>query len=212
MPSVQISVDTTLGKAKITRLLKAVEPSTVLDAIGARLLHYVNESFETRGRGTWAALAPITLMLRKRGGDAPLQDTGRLKGSYVSEQGGPGTDYQTDNATFVEVGSNVKTPDGTHSLAKIHEYGAVVEPKPGTFWQYSYTTSGKRGGRTVNVTRAAMLVLGKIGDRLIFARRVVIPARPVMPSQETAERMVRETIDGMLSRISAPGGGRFGGG
>lgn len=210
MPSIQISVDTTLAKAKIERLLKAVEPRTVLNVVGAALTRYVDQSFKTRGRGSWAPLAPITLLLRKRGGDAPLQDTGRLKGSYVSEQGGPGTDYETDNATFVEVGSNVKTPSG-HSLAKIHEYGAVIEPKPGTFWQYSYTTSGKRGQRTVNVTRAAMLVLGKIGDRLIFARRVVIPARPVMPSQAVAEKLVTDVMEGMLSRITAPEGGRFGG-
>ena len=208
MPSVQISVDTTAGQAKIERLLKAVEPGTVLNVVGARLLSYVNESFKTRGRGTWAPLAPVTLLLRKHGGDVPLQDTGRLKGSYVGEQGGPGTDYSTDNETYVEVGSNVKTPDGQHSLAAIHEYGVTIVPKPGHTWSYSYTSSK---GRTISVTRPAMLVLGMIGNQLIFSRRVVIPPRPVMPSQATAERMIQETIDGMLARITAPEGGRFGG-
>lgn len=206
MPSVQISVNTTLGQAKIERLLKAVEPRTLLNVIGARLLFHVNESFNTRGRGAWAPLSPLTLALRKRGGDMPLQDTGRLKGSYVSEQGGPGTDYSTDGQTYVEVGSNVKTPGGKYSLAKIHEYGAVIEPIPGKFWQYSYTT---KKGRTVNVKRPTMLVLGKIGDQLIFSKRVVIPPRPVLPSQAAAEKMIQETVDGMLSRIAQPGAARF---
>ena len=193
MPSVQISVNTTLGQAKIERLLKAVEPRTLLNVIGARLLFHVNESFNTRGRGAWAPLSPLTLALRKRGGDMPLQDTGRLKGSYVSEQGGPGTDYSTDGQTYVEVGSNVKTPDGKYSLAKIHEFGT--------------------GPYTIRVKRAKVLAAQtRSGNWIMFGKQVNhpgIPARPVLPSQAVAERMIQETVDGMLSRISQPGSARF---
>jgi phage gpG-like protein len=148
------------------------------------LTSYVDESFRTRGRGQWAALAPTTLLLRRRGGDAPLQDTGRYKQSYVTE---------TDNQTFVEVGTNLKTESGL-SLGKIHEFGT--------------------GPYTIRVKRAKVLAAQtRAGNWLIFGKQVNhpgIPARPVLPSKVVAERLVQQTIDGMLSRISAPSGGRFG--
>ncbi len=189
MPSIQISIDTTAGQAKIERLLKAVEPRTVLDVIGARLLSYVDESFRTRGRGQWQALSPLTLEMRKRGGDMPLQDTGRLKGSYVGEQGRPGTDYSTDGQTYVEVGSNVKTASGL-SLAKIHEYGT--------------------GPYTIRVKRAKVLATQlRSGTWMFFGKQINhpgIPARPVLPSQAVAEKLIQETIDGMLVRAISPTG------
>ena len=185
MPSVQISVDTTAGLAKIERLLKAVQPSTILNVIGARLTSYVDESFRTRGRGQWQPLSPLTLELRKRGGDVPLQDTGRYKGSYVTE---------TDNQTFVEVGTNLKTESGV-SLGRIHEFGT--------------------GPFTIRVKRAKVLAAQtRSGNWIIFGKQVDhpgIPARPVLPSRVVAEKLIQETIDGMLSRITAPSGGRFGG-
>ena len=193
MPSVQISVDTTLGKAKIERLRKAIEPRTILGVISGVLLRYVNQSFKTRGRGAWAPLSPLTLMLRRHGGDVPLQDTGRLRGSYVSEQGGPGMDYETDGQTFVEVGSNVKTESGL-SLSRIHEFGT--------------------GPFTIRVKRAKVLAAQtRAGNWIIFGKQVNhpgIPARPVLPSQAVAEKLVRDVVSGMLDRITAPGGGRFG--
>lgn len=185
MPSVQISVNTTLGQAKIERLLKAVQPGTILNVIGARLTSYVDESFRTRGRGQWQPLSPLTLELRKHGGDVPLQDTGRYKGSYVTE---------TDNQTFVEVGTNLKTESGL-SLGRIHEFGT--------------------GPFTIRVKRAKVLAAQtRSGNWIIFGKQVNhpgIPARPVLPSQVVAEKLIQETIDGMLSRITSPTGGRFSG-
>lgn len=184
MPSVQISVDTTAGQAKIERLLKAVEPGTILNLIGARLTSYVDESFRTRGRGQWQPLAPLTLELRKRGGDVPLQDTGRYKASYVTE---------TDGQTFVEVGTNLKTASGI-SLGRIHEFGI--------------------GPYTIRVRRAKVLAAQlRSGTWMFFGKEIQhpgIPARPVLPSKVVVEKLIQETIDGMLSRISRPSAGRFG--
>ena len=186
--NLDINISTTAGEAKLQRLLKAMEPKTLLDLIGGRLLSHVNKQFKTRGEGRWAALAPSTLLLRKRGGDAPLQDTGRLKGSYVSEVGGPGRDYSTDGQTFVEVGSNVKTESG-HSLAKIHELGT--------------------GPYTIRVKRARVLAARtRFGQWLIFGKEVHhpgIPARPVLPTKAVAERLVSGVIDGALARVEGKG-------
>lgn len=185
MASVQVSVNVSAGKAKLERLLKGIEPRTVLSIIGARLTSYVDESFETRGRGHWAPLAQSTLSLRKRGGDAPLQDTGRYKQSFVTE---------SDGKTYVEIGTNLKTPSG-HSLGRIHEYGT--------------------GPYTIRINRAKVLAAQtRSGSWMIFGKQVKhpgIPARPVLPSVQVAEQIIQATVDAMLDRIASPTGGRFGG-
>lgn len=186
MASITIQIDAAAGKVKLDRLLEAVEPETVLRVIGARLLSYVDESFRTRGRGTWRALAALTLQLRRHGGDMPLQDTGRLKQSYVSE---------TDSRTFIEVGSNLKTSDGVTSLSKIHEFGT--------------------GPYTIRIRRAKVLAAQtRVGSWIFFGKEVHHPgitARPVLPTKAVAEQMILETIDGMLNRVTAPDAARFGG-
>ncbi len=186
MSNVQISINTTTGQLKLQRLLQAIEPRTVLSVIGARLMSFVDESFQTRGRGQWRPLAQSTLLLRLRGGNAPLQDTGLYKQSFISE---------TDGKTFVEVGSSIKTRDGA-SLAKIHEFGT--------------------GPYTIRVRRARVLAAQtRFGNWLIFGKEVNhpgVPARPVLPAKAVAERLIQDTIDAMLARIQHPEGGRFDGG
>ena len=181
MTTVTINVTTLAAREKIDRLAKAIGPGPILKVIGMRLLSYVDESFKTHGRGAWRPLAALTLAMRARGGDQPLQDTGRYKQSFVSETGGPGKDYETDNRTFVEVGSNVKTPSGI-PLGKIHEHGTrpfVIRVKTAR-------------------TLAARL---RSGAWINFGKQVNhpgIPARPVLPTAATAERLVVETVTEML--------------
>ena len=121
--------------------------------------------------------------MRRRGGDQPLQDTGRrYKQSFVSETGGPGKDYATDDRTFVEVGSNVKTETGI-PLGAIHEQGT--------------------GPFVIRVRQAKTLAARlRSGEWIRFGKEVNhpgIPARPVLPTQATAERLVVETVEEMLA-------------
>lgn len=190
MSAVTINVTNIALRAKLDRLHAAIGPRPILKVIGLRLLSYVDQSFKTHGRGTWRPLAPLTLAMRTRGGDQPLQDTGRYKQSFVSETGGPGRDYQTDDRTFVEVGSNVKTPSGI-PLGKIHEFGTgpfVIRVK-----QAKSLSARLRSGAWVN-----------------FGKEVQhpgIPARPVLPTAATAERLVTETVEEMLKMETARDGG-----
>lgn len=194
MTTVTINVTTLAAREKIDRLAKAIGPGPILKVIGMRLLSYVDESFKTHGRGQWRPLAWSTVAMRRQGSSEPLQDTGRYKMSFVSETGGPGKDYETDGKTFVEVGSNVKTPSGL-SLGKIHEFGTkpfVIEVKN------AKVLAGKVG------SGVSIFGLGgkhqKLGW-LIFGTKVNhpgIPARPVLPTQATAERLVVETVTEML--------------
>lgn len=167
-------MDMVIRRADLDRLIAAVQPSAVLKVIGLRLASFVDESFKTRGRGGWRPLAASTLALRARGGDAPLQDTGRYKMSFVSE---------TDNSTYVEVGSNIKTADGA-PLALIHEKGT--------------------GPYTIRVKQARMLAAKtRAGTWMIFGREVHhpgVPARPVLPTVQQAETILKPVVEGMLER------------
>ncbi len=168
-----INMDVVIRRADLDRLINAVQPATVLKVIGMRLAEFVDESFKTRGRGGWRPLAASTLAMRARGGDAPLQDTGRYKQSFASE---------TDNSTYVEVGSNLKTATGT-SLPGIHEHGA--------------------GPFTVHVKQARVLAAKvRDGGWFHFGKEVTItiPPRPVLPTVPQAETALKPVMDGMLER------------
>lgn len=192
MTTATINVTALAAREKIARLAKAVGPTVILKVVGLRLLSYVDESFKTKGRGTWRPLSPLTLTMRARGGDQPLQDTGRYKQSFVRDVGGragPGTDYETDDRTFVEVGSNVKTPSGI-PLGKIHEHGT--------------------GPFVIRVKQARTLAARlRSGEWINFGKQVNhpgIPARPVLPTAATAERLVFETVDEMIQMEADRGG------
>ena len=99
-------------------------------------------------------------------------------------------DYETDNRTFVEVGSNVKTPSGI-PLGKIHEYGT--------------------GPFVIRVKQARTLAARlRDGTWVNFGKQVNhpgIPARPVLPTAATAERLVVETVEEMIQMEAARGSG-----
>ena len=96
----------------------------------ARILNNaVDDNFAAGGRPSWAPLK----YPRRRGGGKPLQDTGRLRSSMVS---------QSDNNQAV-VGTNVQ-------YAAIHHYGGktpahIIRPKSGKALKF-----GSRFAKKVN--------------------------------------------------------------
>lgn len=118
-----ISVDVTISvslQKKLSQLYTAMEPEKVAAAVGAQQRAWIGKNFDQRGiEQPWEPLSSFTLIARSRGGDAPLQDTGRLKQSfaYVVLSGGKS----------VKVGSNVR-------YAEYHETGiGPITPKSGKF-------------------------------------------------------------------------------
>lgn len=85
----------------------------------------------------------------------PLRNTGRLYGSIQVRRDGDG----------VVVGTNLRTPGGDFSLGAIHQFGAIVRPKPGPGATFR--------GRLLGPIKAA--------KGFVFLRQAVIPARPFMP-------------------------------
>jgi hypothetical protein len=187
-----IRLETVINRADFDRLAEAVQPRVILKVAGQKFVEFVGESFKTRGRGGWRPLAASTLAMRTRGGDVPLQDSGRYRQSFVGQityerSGGKVTEWpvnpaaETDNQTYVEVGTSLKTPTGA-PLGKIHEWGT----RP-------YIIRVRRARTLAAKTRA--------GTWMIFGREVHhpgVPPRPVLPTVAQAEALLKPALEGML--------------
>ena len=73
------------NKTKIMEALYKNQWERVLKQFGAKWVGYVLTAFDSRGFGQWPALADITIARRIKHSDVPLQDTGALRQSIVSE-------------------------------------------------------------------------------------------------------------------------------
>lgn len=84
----QITVDTSQAEQTLLRIGRSLDGSKFMLAVGLSLIDWITANFESEGRKTgqaWAPLSPRTIMRRrKRGGGAKiLQDIGRLKMSFT---------------------------------------------------------------------------------------------------------------------------------
>lgn len=199
MAALTFQVDALAPRAALERLTQAVGAPVLLSLLSARIKSYVDESFRTRGRGKWKRLSWSTLALRKRGGDAPLEDTGMYRQSFTDE---------TDNATFVEVGTNFKVGAGI-PLGKIHEYGTgpyIIRTRHAKVLAAPIGSGAHGAGEHGPVS----LLRTRRETRWLFFGKEVhhpgVPARPVLPETvQEAEAVLRPTIEGALE-IAAKGG------
>lgn len=176
----EASITVRLKGDPVTKLVELLgSPKKMLQVIGLRLQSFVDESFRTQGRGRWKPLAAMTVSLR--GSGAPLQRTSAYRQSFVTT---------SDDVTFVRIGSD-------NPLARFHEYGTGQNPPGGRGWYVIVP-------RTAKVLVASgptgfSLVLGK------FVRHPGVPARPVLPTQEQADKLGDETVTGMLEEVIKQG-------
>ncbi len=78
--------------SELERELKAIKHrvtdySPIAPVLADILVGYVNEEFESAGRGRWSPLAPSTLLKRRGGSAQILKDTGRMAASIRAEYG-----------------------------------------------------------------------------------------------------------------------------
>ena len=103
----KIKVDARQVRRNINGFLQDIKPSRLLNAIGDRHLKWVNDNFKREGlESKWKKLSPNTIAGRRKGSRKVLQDTGRLRQSFVKK-------VKTDR---VEVGTQSK-------IAKFHHEG-----------------------------------------------------------------------------------------
>lgn len=171
-----IEVQVSLARALLNDLALRLRPNILLKLIGLRMTEFVTGQFETRSGGRWAPLAPSTLALRKRGGDAPLQDTGGYRQSFL------GQPPKTDNATFVEIGS-------ADYRAEWHEFGTRPFTIPAT---KKVKAALARSGEWIHFGKKEIHHPG-------------IPARPVLPNKRVLEILVQSEIEGYLEQLRVGG-------
>lgn len=150
MAKIEIKVSDKKVAAALAEMQHAAESQrALLEVVGRKVANRVRLGFRSGTAPNGQRWKP----LRFREGE-PLRDTKRLNNSITTRLG---DDY-------VDVGTNVK-------YGPVHQFGAVIRPKPG-FW----ATHSKAGpGR-----RPKMLVF-KGPHGLVFAKQVTIPARPFLP-------------------------------
>jgi phage gpG-like protein len=123
----EVVVDARQFRAQMARLGAILQSKEMTALIGMDVLAFVADQFRSEGRRgglPWRRLAPSTIARRRRGGrgglrDRILQDTGRLKQSFV--RGGGGNVFRS-GAKSIEVGTTIR-------YAPFHEEGTSRMPQ-----------------------------------------------------------------------------------
>lgn len=154
-----------------------------LDLIGNHLLDWVDTNFKTEGKApgrllSWKKLSPNTIAGRRKGSKKVLQDTGRLKQSFVSKV--------HRSAQRVSVG----TPD---KRAPWHHYGTgpyVIKPKKRKFLKFPVPVSARWP------------------NGFAFVKQVWHPkvrARPLIPNEALGSKMALEVLDAYVDKVLKKG-------
>lgn len=212
LPTLRVTADTREAERMLQdRADRLRDMRTVLEHVARILREDAGSQFAQGGDPAWQPLQPSTVMakrmadlpprgkggrilprLKQRGVFGPasiLIATGALRDSY-RRKGARGHVERIDTQKgTVHVGSQLRTPDGRHSLAAIHQYGTAP-----------YLIVAKN--------RKALAFVGSTGETVL--RRAVkhpgVPARPVVISAEARDRIaesVRAWVRGDTAQGSA---------
>ena len=151
-----------------------------LKLIGNAVFGWVDKNFKTEGKAPgryapWQKLKPNTIAGRRKGSKKILQDTGRLRQSYVSKV--------HRSAQWVAIGTKDKR-------AQWHEYGTKpyrIYPKRKKLLKFSVVKNSKNP------------------SGFAFARMVRhpgLPARPMLPSEQLGEKMAIDVLDTYVNHIT----------
>lgn len=81
---VKVNVDSTGARKKLKRLKGGLNARTMLNVLGLRFLRWVDVNFREEGtERKWRRLSPNTIAGRRQGSSRILQDTGRMKQSFI---------------------------------------------------------------------------------------------------------------------------------
>lgn len=180
MTGVSISVNATEALQRVVAAKRVLNPSVLLTTIGQAHLAWINRNFRAGGlEQRWPPLAPSTVYGRRQGSSAPLQDTGRLRASFV--RGRAGNIFRVSGQTVI-VGS-------ANRVATIHHRGTgpyIIRPR-GAFLAFPHP----EGDATVR---------GRRGFVRRFVRHPGLPRRPLLPSQRTAGRIAVRELEAVVKK------------
>ncbi len=152
---VTIKVDARKVQAMFRRLGRSIDEKTLLALVGQRHLNWIDKNFRAGGLETkWKKLSPNTIAGRRKGSSAILQDTGKLRQSFVD----------TVFGNRVSVGTKNK-------IAGFHHFGTkpyTIRPKRKRFLFFQ-TVNGPVFARVVRhpgLAARPLLPTKALGERL----------------------------------------------
>jgi phage gpG-like protein len=185
----QAGAGVTVDASKAIKKLKSINSDlkfpVVLGVIGKRVLKWVNQNFKDAGtENRWAPLSPNTIANRRAGKITQSQGAVRFRGrdvvgSAIGLSGGrPLMDTGGLMQSFVDEVSGESVAVGTvNKIAKIHQEGTgpyIIRPK--------------------NAKRLVFLTAGGVRFKKAV-RHPGIPARPMLPSKNVAQRLSSDTLN-----------------
>lgn len=178
MAGFSISVNTTGARNALTKFTRDFSEKSYLKLVHLRFLSWVDENFRKHGSDRkWKPLSPNTIAGRRkqgRGGVQPLRDTGRMAQSFTA-------------------GSRIEFAQGQVRIGT---------PDPKAEWHHFGTAPHTINPRNRKVLR--FVVAGAGGAEFVFRKQVHhpgLPARPLLPTESTARRILGEVLDGYVKAL-----------
>lgn len=177
MIGIRIETDAKTALKKLRIIGKELNTTEAAKVIGMSLIEWIDNNFRSQGSlggKKWKELSKNTVAGRRKGSSRILQDTGRLKQSFTKAPFPKIT--KGPGILTVEVGTNIQ-------YAKYHEYGTKPYTiRPRTKKALAFTVAG-----------------GKIVRK--FVNHPGLPARPMLPSKQKAERVSIKTLKAYVNRV-----------
>lgn len=211
--AVEVQVDTRQVAALVQRFGKDAAIPGILDAIGLRILNFIDENFRAGGaENPWKALSPNTIASRRKGKGAgsaqPLRDTGRLAQSFVARNDiGAASVWvgtETEYAEYHHFGTGpykitTNPPDRRARMRGVKRTSIGGE-------EVSFFARGKAAARRAAPKRrpGALRFMTPAGP--VYRREVKhpgIPSRPLLPSLALADRLAKAVVDKIVEEAVA---------
>jgi len=162
----KVSTDSRKLEAKLAAMAGA-DLEDAFKVVGSVLLNRIKLAFKLGQSPDGQAWAPLKFRALARGNSGKVSKRGRLQ-RFANQSGNAGQPLRDTgrfsrsftaqaDKTGVTVGTKFQTQSGA-GIARVHQFGMTIRPKRGPFLVFP----GPNGG-------------------LVFAKKVVVPARPFLP-------------------------------
>jgi phage gpG-like protein len=195
-----ITVDAEQAIAMLGGIASSITPDRFMRNVGMRLMAWVNQNFRDEGtEQKWAPLSPNTIAARRKGkgagGAQILRDTGHMAMSFTMEVG----------ANRVEVGTADQKAAWHHGGTRPRIIKPHVAEPPLLTVRFARGKTGRTLARRIHAPGGRPLrFMTALGWRSSYAVRYPgLPARPLIPTQATAEALVFSVVDAFVKRAIA---------
>ncbi len=185
MTTINVKINIDAAQKKLKKVGKTLNRRRVLNAIGLRQLKWVNDNFKLQGHlrqpAGWKRLEESTKFARRQADAKILQDTGRLRQSFVHKVKG----------SSVSVGTSDRK-------AIWHEFGTkpyTIRARRKKFLSFAHPD-----GKSTLKRQEQGRFNGKTGIFIQEVDHPGLPARPMLPTKRIARRLAVDVLNAFVER------------